>query len=157
MGTLHRHLYLEHYETDRLGLSGSCRIGKLPRGGLYLAQDINIHRIDVRNRGEGRAIFQRQLEACRELGIRRIAMFGQRNRVEWGYYVLPRFGFNAPLSENIRDLLPTQLCEATTFVDLLQTNEGRNWWKVHGRTIHVPFVFEVAGKSSSFESEPRTQ
>ncbi len=150
LGTLYRHLYLEHYETDRLGLSGICRIGKSPRGDLTLVQELNIHRADKRNRGEGRVIFQRQLEACRELGIRRIVMIGRRNRVEWGYYALPRFGFDAFLPQEIRERIPPQLREATTLSELFQAAEGREWWRANGRTMHVPFVYQVDRDQNQF-------
>ena len=143
LGTLRNGLYAEHYETEQLGLTGHCRLSHSRKGELVLLQELNILRTEKRVRGEGTTIFQRQVECCRQLGIRRIIMFGRRNRLECGYYVLPRFGFDTRLPQKIQSLLPAEFRQPPTLKALFRTAEGKNWWKRYGSTLACPLVYCV--------------
>ena len=143
MGTLQNSLYAEHHETKRLGLTGECRLTRSRNGELILLQELNILRSEMRGRGEGAKIFLRQVECCRQLGIRQIVMLGRRNRLECGYYALPRFGFNARLPQKIQTLLPAEFRQSTMLKELFQTAEGKKWWKRNGITLACPLVYRV--------------
>ena len=144
LGTLRNSLYAEHYETKQLGLTGECRLSRSRNGELMLLQELNILRAKMQGRGEGTRIFQRQVECCRQLGIRQIVMFGRRNRLECGYYTLPRFGFDARLPQKIQTLLPAEFRHATTLKKLFQTPEGKKWWKQNGITLACPLVYRIS-------------
>ena len=143
VGTLQNSLYAEHYETKRLGLTGECRLSRSRNGELLLLQELNILRTEMHGRGEGARIFQRQVECCRQLGIRQIVMFGRRNRLECGYYTLPRFGFDARLPQKIQTLLPAEFRQSIMLKELFQTAEGKKWWKRNGITLARPLVYRV--------------
>ena len=146
VGNLQNRFYVEHYEADQLGLTGSCRISRNRQGELILFQELSIHRADKRNRGMGTQIFDRQVESCKQLGIRRILMFGRKNRLEWGYYVLPRFGFDGPLPKNIQLRLPKHFQHPATLGKLFETSEGRSWWKQNGIALSYPLSYRIAGE-----------
>ena len=143
LGTLQNGLYAEHQETKRLGLTGECRLCRSRNGELILLQEINILRAEMRGRGEGTKIFQRQVECCRQLGIRQIVMLGRRNRLECGYYTLPRFGFDARLPQKIQAVLPAEFRNSTTLKELFQTAEGKKWWKRNGITLVCPLIYRI--------------
>ena len=143
VGNLHNRFYVEHYEVDRLGLTGTCRISRNRKGELVLFQELTILRADQRNRGEGTKIFHWQVEGCKQLGIRKIIMPGRKNRLEWGYYVLPRFGFDGPLPKEIPSQLPQRFQQARTLGELFETGEGRAWWKQNGVALPWPLTYWV--------------
>ena len=146
VGSLRNRFYVEHYEMDQLGLTGSCRISQNRKGELVLFQELSIFRADKRNCQEGTKIFQRQIEGCKQLGIRKIIMFGRKNRLEWGYYVLPRFGFDGPIPKEARSQLPKDFQQFTTLGKLFETTEGRSWWKQNGMAIPWPISYQIAEK-----------
>jgi len=146
VGNLQNRFYVEHYEADQLGLTGSCRITQDRKGELVLFQELSLLRADQRNQGMGTQIFYRQVEACKQLGIRRIVMFGRKTRLEWGYYVLPRFGFDGPLPKEIQIQLPKELQHPTTLGEIFETSEGRSWWKQNGLALPYPISYRIGGK-----------
>jgi len=147
VGNLHNRFYVEHDEPDQLGLTGTCQIFRNRKGELVLFQELSILQAEKRGRGEGTKLFHRQVEACKELGIRRIQMFGRKNRLEWGYYVLPRFGFDGPLPKDARLRLPQEFPQAATLGMLFETDEGRSWWKQNGTALPYPLSYHVAGQA----------
>jgi len=149
VGNLQNRLYVEHFETEQLGLTGTCRISRTRKGELVLFQDLSILRADKRNCGEGTKIFQRQVESCQQLGIRRIVMFGRKNRTEWGYYVLPRLGFDGPIPKEIQSQLPKEFQKTTTLGQLFETIEGRSWWKQNGQTLLWPLIYRIKSEPQS--------
>ena len=146
VGNLQNRFYAEHYEADHFGLTGHCRITRNRKGELVLFQELSIHRSDKRGRGMGTKVFHRQIEACRQLGIRQIVMFGRKNRLECGYYVLPRFGFDGPLPKETQLRLPKQFQQSTTLGKLFETSEGRSWWKQNGIALPYPLSYHIAGE-----------
>ncbi len=143
LGTLQRKLYAEHYESEFLGLTGTGRVHRSKTGRLSLYQEIHILRKTQQSLGEGRRIFNRQIEICRKLGIRRILMLGHKTEHQYGYYVLPRFGFDAPLPERVLSELPVSLRGVRRIEELFRSEEGKNWWKKNGVGFSVPLVYEV--------------
>ena len=146
VGSLQNRFYVEHYEMKQLGLTGTCRISRDRKGELVLLQELSILRADKWNCREGTKIFQRQLDGCKQLGIRRIIMFGRKNRWEWGYYVLPRFGFDGPIPKETQSQLPKDLQQFSTFGKLFEIAEGRSWWKQNGKTIPWPISYRITEK-----------
>ena len=115
---------------------------------LVLVKDgFHIHVEDMRRRGLGLRIFHRQLENAKTLGIRRIETIAGRRDGENGYYTWPRFGFDGPLPEKIKEKLPLGLEHAHSVLDLIDCEKGRLWWREHGDTIDV--AFDVAEGSRS--------
>ncbi len=143
LGTVQQKLYAEHYESKFLGLTGTGRVLRSKTGRLSRYQEIHIRRQTKQALGEGRRIFNRQIEICRKLGIRRILMFGHKTGLQRGYYVLPRFGFDAPLPEGILSELPVSLCDAQRIGELFRSEEGKNWWKKNGVGFPFPLVYEI--------------
>ena len=146
VGNLHNSFYVEHYEADQFGLTGTCRISRSRKGELILFQEMSILRADKRGQGEGTKIFYRQIEGCKQLEIRRIIMFGRKNRLEWGYYVLPRFGFDGPLPKEVQLHLPKRFQQPLTLGKLFETDEGRSWWKQNGLALPYPLSYRIAGE-----------
>ena len=103
----------------------------------------------MRQKGLGSAIFARQLAAASVLGARRIETVAGRNGDENGYYTWPRFGFDGPLPDEIRQKLPLGIDRATNVLDLMRCEKGRQWWKAHG--IPIRLAFDLADQSRSRE------
>ena len=103
----------------------------------------------MRQKGLGSAIFARQLAAASVLGARRIETVAGRHGDENGYYTWPRFGFDGPLPDEIRQKLPLGIDRATKVLDLIRCENGRQWWKAHG--IPIPLTFDLADRSRSRE------
>jgi hypothetical protein len=146
VGNLQNRFYVEHYEVRQFGLTGSCRITRNRKGELVLLQELSIHRSDKRGRGMGRKVFHRQVESCKQLGIRQIIMFGRKNRLEWGYYVLPRFGFDGPLPKESQLRLPKQFEQPTTLGKLFETSDGQSWWRQNGIALPYPLSYQITGE-----------
>ena len=147
VGNLQNSFCVDHYETDRFGLTGSCRISRSRKGELVLFQELSILRSDKRGQGLGTKVFHRQIEGCKQLGIRRIVMFGRKNRLEWGYYVLPRFGFDGPLPKETQKRLPEHFQRPITLGKLFETGEGRSWWKQNGLALPYPLSYKIEVES----------
>lgn len=143
LGTLHGRLYAEHYELNRLGLVGCVRISRSSTGSLRLFQELRILKAEMRSQGEGTRIFQRQKESCRKIGVDQIIMFGRRSPLEWGYYVLPRFGFEGFVSEDVCSKIPRRMESGRKIQDLFKSEQDRIWWKTHGTTIPFPLVLQL--------------
>ncbi|MBN1393746.1 MAG: hypothetical protein JW959_01760 [Pirellulales bacterium] len=109
-------------------------------GKLALLNDgFHIFSAGLRGRGLGLRIFLRQVQSAGELGIRRIDTVAGRRRGENGYYTWPRYGFDAPLPERLRGILPPPLETHRTLLDLMESEAGRQWWREHGGTIRATF------------------
>ncbi|MEW4569299.1 hypothetical protein AB1L88_15650 [Tautonia sp. JC769] len=107
----------------------------------YFAVDKN-----QRNRGLGRAVFGREVEHAIRLGVARIettAAGEGRKRLAggtWnGFYTWPRFGYDGPLTSDVKRQLPRALADAERISDLMRTPEGREWWKDWGTQSALEF------------------
>ncbi|OWQ88605.1 hypothetical protein CDN99_17350 [Roseateles aquatilis] len=58
-----------------------------------------------------------------------------------GYYVWARMGFNAPLPPTMREhvRLPARCRQCADMVELLSTDQGRDFWLRYGSTIDLEF------------------
>jgi hypothetical protein len=56
-----------------------------------------------------------------------------------GYYVWARYGFNAPLSEEEIDSLPTDLVGCTSLNEIM-LKEGQDWWRHEGSGRDMIFM-----------------
>ena len=138
LGTLNGRLYAEHFESNRFGLFGNCRISRSRCGNLQIFQESNMYRKDV-PRKKLKTIFQLQIEACCEVNIEQIIMLGRKNQLQQSYYLLPLFGFDGPLPNAVGPIFPA----FRRFGELFKTNEGREWWKHNGFSIPIPLRYIV--------------
>ncbi len=64
-----------------------------------------------------------------------------------GYYVWPRFGYNAELTEEERARLPRKFAGAKTVADILQKKGGPDWWKAYGSGRVMEFELHEGSQS----------
>ena len=57
----------------------------------------------------------------------------------FGYHVWPSMGFDAALPTTTRRRLPVEFEKAERLSDLMQTEEGVQWWYDHGEAIELEF------------------
>jgi SPP1 gp7 family putative phage head morphogenesis protein len=122
-----------------------------PNGELHAHHDYFRIENDARDQGLGREIFARQVQALRRSGFADISTdaTGQPGSPIFnGYYTWPRMGFDGPLSDATRAELPASLAGATRVSELMDSLEGRRWWKANGRSISVRFDLDSASRSS---------
>ena len=89
-----------------------------------------------------------QVAGARKLGIRRIELWASGNYNDAGYngyYTWARFGFDAPLTQRDRRLLPPELAVAQTVNDLIHLGAAE-WWKKNGDDRAM--MFDLAEDSS---------
>ncbi len=92
--------------------------------------------------------FLKQVEGARALGVKRILALAAGSLAApglIGYYLLARFGFDAPLTIDEIRFLPPPLARARTLNDLLLLG-GKDWWRANGYDRQV--FFELAENSS---------
>jgi hypothetical protein len=100
-----------------------------------------------RGSGLGRQVFGRQVEQATEMGFERLVTYAARGGEYNGYYTWPRFGYDGPLPQSIKDQLPDEWRGASNVSDLMATEERRQWWKTHG--ISMPLEFDLREGSQS--------
>lgn len=99
---------------------------------------------EYREKGLGSEIFTNQVRELQKNGFSYIEADLSRAEGMNGYYTWPRLGYDAPLSsalseygdeedfaKDIRKLFPG----TETILDLMSTQEGREWWKKNGVSI----------------------
>jgi hypothetical protein len=92
-------------------------------------------------KGYGVRAFLRQVNAARQLGLKRFELFAAGDfgsTDENGYYVWARFGFDAPLREDEQAVLPPPLKGRTTVNQLIRRG-GQKWWKRYGNARSMSF------------------
>lgn len=95
-------------------------------------------------RGKGIPVFAlyTQIQNARALGvsiIRTLAAGSMSSKLFNGYYTWARLGFDAELPINIQAQLPEKFINAEKVSDLMATPEGRDWWRVHGKSLYLEF------------------
>lgn len=104
--------------------------------------------------GVGLESFTRQVLGARALGVKRILTFAAgsyEERNEWiGYYVWPRFGFQADLTILEQETLPLPLQGAKTIHDLMKREEGIEYWFRWG--FGRDMIFHLDARSSSIKT-----
>lgn len=100
--------------------------------------------------GHGSRLFSRAVAELRRAGFTRIDTFaaGQLGDTYNGYYTWPRLGFNAKIPARLRPQLPEALQGAQTLQDLYATPEGREWWRINGRSTRMSFELDPDSPSS---------
>jgi hypothetical protein len=147
VGTLAGDLYLEMSEPATRAYYGIWLIRRADSAAVLVNDGFRISLKELRSKGLGLRIFQRQFHYARLLGIRRIETVAGRQADENGYYTWPRFGFDGPLPRRLRQELPPGLEHVQTVLDLMESHQGRLWWKEHGTNIDVTFDL-IAGSRS---------
>ncbi|MGL6195257.1 MAG: hypothetical protein ACRC2T_10605 [Thermoguttaceae bacterium] len=143
IGVLNNGLYAEHYESEKHGLTGCCHLVRAENKVLRLHQELHILFKKNQNRGLGKRLFSNQVSICRKLGVDEIIMFARKTHLQCGYYTLPRFGFKGPIPSSYRAKMPEKLKKVECFTELFGSEEGKNWWKLHGGTIEKPLIYQV--------------
>ena len=98
-------------------------------------------------RDTGIRLFQIQVEAAQKLGVKRINTIGAGSLGDEhiGYYLMARYGFDAPLDDRDLILLRNWLPTVRTLNELIEAG-GKQWLKEFGREKEM--VFHLAPESS---------
>lgn len=95
----------------------------------------------VAGKGLGTDIFAAQVRAAARRGFTTIVARAERDDPEGmvGYYVWPRLGYDAAIPGDVAGDLPPTLAAARKISDLMKSEEGRAFWKRHGKTTEMTF------------------
>ena len=96
----------------------------------------------------GIRLFQLQVEAARTLGVRRITTLGAGSPESddfVGYYLMARYGFDAPLEDRDLILLREAFPTVRTLNELIAAG-GKDWLKENG--LEKEMIFDLAADSS---------
>lgn len=96
----------------------------------------------------GIRLFQQQVEAAQKLGVKRITTIGAGNAEDGkyiGYYLMARYGFDAPLEDGDLVLLRHDFPQVRTLNELIEAG-GKDWLRRNG--IEKEMVFYLAPDSS---------
>lgn len=96
----------------------------------------------------GIRLFQVQVEAARTIGVKRLATLGAGNPNEKdfvGYYLMARYGFDAPLEDGDLILLRPAFPQVRTLNELIEAG-GKDWLKQYGAEKEM--VFDLTPGSS---------
>lgn len=118
----------------------SSRELQVYEGGYILSINENLSlKPQYQHQGIGARMFGTEAIGAKELGVTQIMLFAARgSKDEYnGYRTWPRYGFDAPLEEEERAVLPMDLHNITTVRELVKSPMGREWWRVkgNGRTM----------------------
>lgn len=107
---------------------------------------------DTRGKGLGTKIVSQQIDVGRKFKLAGIDL--QAERIDSvgaiGYKVWPYFGFDGPIPPQIQRKLPSSLADARDVSDLLKSQEGREFWEIHGDS--VPLQFDLDTRSQSLRA-----
>lgn len=143
---LHLHNSADFYEAER---------------SIFLRDNaIHIHNdalvVEDGGRGIGVRLFAAQVRMAAQLGVQAIETVGGQGTTHLlhravdmnGYYTWPRLGYNADLKQWLaREASDDLDREITTVRDLMQTAEGRDWWKRNGYQIDLTFDLTPGSQS----------
>lgn len=108
---------------------------------------------DGKGEGVGARLFARQVAALRNSGFEVIDVLAAGSWQEGqnggfnGYYTWPRFGYDGALHSDLIPALPPALKDARMMLDVMSTEEGRDWWKKKGRWINLEFDLTEGSRS----------
>lgn len=138
------------------------RIGVNKAGQGYIYNEEFFIEKKSQGNGLGTAVFERQVENAREMGISYIKCHAAKENPNppppnWnGYYTWARFGYDADLSDD--STFAEQDAEvfaearrrfnAKTLQDVMSTKDGRDWWKENGQDVYVA-KFDLSDESRS--------
>jgi len=103
--------------------------------------------VKSKGHGIGRLILYLVAKTARDLGFVALNAAGSKysnpalpQATTYGYYVYPLYGFNAPIPPHVLGNLPAHLAGANTVRDLMQTQNGKQYWKANGVQLnHMEF------------------
>ena len=112
---------------------------------------------DARGSGEGIRIFKNQVEAARNIGLKKIKLdaAGNAGSTKWnGYNIWPRVGFDAPINQDamssaIVSKVKKKFPDVKKLSDLMRTKAGREHWKKVGG--FTTMEFDLADDSHSMK------
>lgn len=103
--------------------------------------------VNVTGRGIGtEAVIQQCLHAAR-LNVNKITLEAARSDAYIGYKIWPKMGFNASLPESLRRRLKAIGIEASDFLELMASPDGRAYWEEHGFTVKMSFDLRKDSRS----------
>ena len=149
VGSLGDELYIESREPATTTYRAVQRISFTDSAPVVSIDAFHILARSMQRKGLGLEILARQISYAKHLGVRCIETTAGRYPSENGYYTWPRFGFNGPLPESVKQKLSPGLGHAREVLDLIETQSGRRWWIEHGVTLHV--VFDLSDQSRSWK------
>jgi len=152
---------------SRFMASGTSHDGVLAHikryeGDRYVLVYDEVHLAPSAPSGFGAVTFYRAAQAAQAIGLHHIQLFAaggksyKTDHCGWwgqpyiGYYSWPCFGFDAPLTEQTRDLLAGTSFDqsGTSLLDVMQWD--RSWWKNNGAGCHM--TFDLADRSRSWHT-----
>jgi GNAT superfamily N-acetyltransferase len=148
VGTLRGQLYFELREPTLHLYQAALRVCHTKQGPLLIDDGYRFLHPSMQGKHLGRHIFHRQLCYAKALGVIGIETLADRRADDNGYYTWPRFGFDGPLSTAIRRQLPAEIAAARSVLDLVESQNGRRWWRRYGVAILVRF--DLAENSRSW-------
>ena len=150
VGALGGQIYLEFREPTMHFYQGLVQIRRSEAGPLLIDDDFQMLHPSMQGKRLGRHIFHRQLCYAKALGVTGIETLADRRGSDDGYYAWPRLGFDGALSVAVCRKLPAGLVAARTILDLMDSPDGRRWWRQHGVAIRVRF--DLAEESRSWRA-----
>jgi hypothetical protein len=147
LGECDGQIYVETDFPGELSLRASHCVRRELSRVVIVMETLCIGRPAMRQKGLGLKIFARQLLNADLLGIGHISTTAGRQLGENGYYTWPRFGFDGPLSDDVRGKLPKEMKGSRSVADLMCRESDRRWWRKHGTTIAVCFDLSLGSRS----------
>ena len=99
--------------------------------------------------GYATKVMSAAIPAMEESGIKYVKTFAMRNIHGWvGYYVWPKFGFDAPIEESNKSDQIAELFPGAEYIsDLYKTQAGRDWWLENGDSVELVFDMSEGSRS----------
>lgn len=114
--------------------------------GLTLLIESIYVRQELQGAGIGTRSVMVSLAEAAILGFRTVALLAAGSATKrtmfFGYHVWPSMGFDAPLPPMQKRRLPASLAWAERVSDLMQSEEGNQWWYDNGVPVVVEFDLE---------------
>jgi hypothetical protein len=129
-------------------------IGVDDEGNTYVHNDLFIVKPKYQGEGLGADVFAGQVAACAAAGVAYIETHAARGSTMNGYYTWPRFGYDQSIDDIEDDdrklgvKLRAAFPDAESILDVMETKEGRDWWKKHGDSLlHARFDLSEGSRS----------
>ena len=98
--------------------------------------------------GYATKVMSAAIPAMEESGVKYVKAFAMRNEGWVGYYVWPKFGFDAPIEESRYSSKIEELFPGTEYIsDLYKTQAGRDWWLENGDSVELVFDMSEGSRS----------
>ena len=120
-----------------------------PDGTLTVFKDF-FKKYDNVPRGYGAFSTAIQVKAAARLRFKEITGYaiGSKFMQDFnGHYTWSRLGFNGELGQLKRESLPVSLQHSESLLDLMKTQEGRDWWYDHGDSHFINFDLKEGSRN----------